>query len=150
METSQSKHNSPNHSISQPCNRAQLSPALATVAKRLGLLAITIGLAFVAGSKTVSDSKINPHNWRPPGMLMSIALLALLLATSACSVIRVYDPQSGKVIYESKRLGNSLKIGEVRATTGTNSISIHGYVNDQVQAFQAATTLAKELLSKAP
>lgn len=76
METPQSKHNSPNHSISQPCKRAQLSPALATIAKRFGLLAITIGLTLAAGCKTVSDSKINPHNWRPPGMLMSIPMNA--------------------------------------------------------------------------
>lgn len=79
------------------------------------------------------------------------ALLALTCGLACgCSVIRVYDPQTGKPIYESKRLGNSLKIGAVAAKSGTNSVTIQGYESDQVQAFKAGAEVVTSILSKIP
>lgn len=76
--------------------------------------------------------------------------LACGLISAGCSVIRVYDPQTGKPIYESKRLGNSLKIGAVSAKSGTNSVTIQGYESDQVQAFKAGADVVTSILSKIP
>jgi len=120
-------------------------------ARRLALLAIVVGVA--SGCKT-TDHKLPHEHWKPPGMLMSILLLAILTGLSACSVRKIKDPLTGAVIYESHRFGNTEKFDSITATYvdkdgNTNTICIKGYISDQVAGMRAAFEGAGTLVGKA-
>lgn len=70
-----------------------------------------------------------------------------------CSIREIKDPQSGAIIYRSKRLGNTEKFNAIVATYVTpdgvtNTIRIEGYASDQVEGVKAMFSGINDLLVK--
>lgn len=79
-------------------------------------------------------------------MKKSITLLAVLLFTNGCVVTKFEHPTLGKVA--TYRLLNKTEFNKLSFVNGTNSVTIDGYKNDQVQAVEAAASGAIQGLIK--